>query len=239
MTSRMRQRREDQLSVEFKIISIGALSHNRLWGETAPVRTAHSTTTLVTDGERRILVDPSLPAMALAARFNERTGRQLAYVTDVFCTSLRPVHRRSIEALADARWWCTETELESYRGHLSSLLDAEGRLGEEESEMVKADMKLLRKFQPAPEEFGPQTQLYPLAGASHGSAGLLLTPATMTVVIAGDAALTADHVAAGQIWQGCADRQAALRSLEDLLELADVIVPGHDNMMLSPQRRWM
>ena len=35
------------MSVEYRVISIGALSHNRLWGETAAVRTAHATTTVI------------------------------------------------------------------------------------------------------------------------------------------------------------------------------------------------
>ena len=93
------------MSVEFLVVSIGALSHNPLWGEPSPVRTAHATTTYVEDGPRRILVDPSLPAIALAARFNERTGKMLQDVTDVFCTTLRSVHRRSIEAMPSAAWW--------------------------------------------------------------------------------------------------------------------------------------
>ncbi|HOF18858.1 MAG TPA: hypothetical protein PK082_08100, partial [Phycisphaerae bacterium] len=101
------------MTVEYAIISIGTLSANRLWGESAAVRTAHATTTLVRAGERVILVDPSLPAAALAARFGERTGRTLADVTDVFCTTLRPAHRRGVAALPNARWWCGELELET------------------------------------------------------------------------------------------------------------------------------
>jgi len=46
------------MPVEFSVISIGALSRNRLWGETAPVRSSHATTTVVFDGDRIILVDP-------------------------------------------------------------------------------------------------------------------------------------------------------------------------------------
>ena len=52
------------------------------------------------------------------------------------------------------------------------------------------------------------------------------------------AAVTADHVRAGQVWQGCIDIEAASRSLSDMLELAAVIVPGHDNVMFSPTR-WL
>ena len=76
---------------------------------------------LVVEGKKHILVDPSLPGAALAARFFERTGKMLDWITDVFCTTLRPVHRRSIEAMPAANWWTGELELESYRGHLQEL----------------------------------------------------------------------------------------------------------------------
>jgi len=227
------------MPVEYCIVSIGTLSCNKLWGEAAAVRTSHATTTLVSDDGRTILVDPSLPAPALSARFYERTGKLLTEVTDVFCTTLRPVHRRSIEAIAQARWWCGEQELLAYREHLEGLRASADRLGAEDVADVEADLELIGRFRAAPESFTRQVQLYPLAGPSVGSAGLLLTPATVTVAIAGDAALTAEHVRRGQVWEGCADTQQAMRSLEDLLELADVIVPGHDNVMLSLQRHWL
>lgn len=226
------------MSVEFDVISIGTLSRNRLWGEAAGVRTAHATITLVTSGERRILVDPSLPGPILEARLNERTGLGLSDVTDVFCTTLRPVHRRGIEALPAASWWAGEAEIEAYQAYLAAMLDSAERLESVAAADIEAERELLRRFGPAPEDFGPQVSLYPVAGASPGSSGLLLTPATLTIVIAGDAAVTAEHVRRGQVWAGCVDREAAMGSLRDLLELADVIVPGHDNVFFSP-RRWV
>ena len=226
------------MAVEYRVISIGTLSRNLLWSEVAPVRTAHATVTLVCDEKRKILVDPSLPAQVLAARFNERTGANLAGITDVFCTTLRPAHRRGIEALGHARWWTAETELETYRGHLEGLRGSADRLSPEDAATIEADLGLLERFAPAPEKFSRQVQFYPLRGPSPGSAGLLLTLAATTVIIAGDAAVTAEHIRAGQIWHGCGDHPAAMESLRDLLELADIIIPGHDNLMIAPGR-WL
>ena len=226
------------MPVDYTVISIGTLSHNRLWGESAAVRTAHATTTMVAQDDRRILVDPSLPAQILEARFHERTGGKLTDVTDVFCTTLRPVHRRGLAALEHARWWCAEPELETYREHLKDLQESAERLSSDDLATVASDLKLLERFQPAPDKFGPQTHLYPLRGASPGSAGLLLTPATATILLAGDAAVTAEHLRCGQVWEGCFDAEAALESLRDILEVADVIVPGHDNVTFAP-RRWL
>ena len=224
------------MAVDYCVISIGALSRNHLWGEGAAIRTPHATTTLVDDGAGRlILVDPSLTAPILAARFNERTGKRLEDVTDVFCTTLRPVHRSSIDALPGAAWWAGEPELEAYREYLAGLLDSAGRLDAEAQAAVEKDLALLERFGPAPEKFGEQVGLYPLTGPSVGSAGLLLTPAATTVLIAGDAALTAGHVQRGQVWEGCFDAQAAMESLQDVVQVADAIVPGHDNLFVTPR----
>ena len=227
------------MSVEFCVVSIGALSHNRLWGEGSPVRSAHATTTYIEDGPRRILTDPSLPGVALGARFNERTGKSLADITDVFCTTLRAVHRRSVEALPNAKWWTSQAELQTYRGHLENLLASAERVSQEDAEAARSDLKLLKRFSPAPDKFTEQISLFPIPGASPGASGLLLTPTDMTIAIAGDAALTCEHITRGQVWEGCSDTAAAMESLMELVEIADVIVPGHDNLLVTPRRRWL
>ena len=221
------------MAIEYSVISIGTLSRNRLWDESAAVRTAHATTTLITDGDndKKILVDPSLPGQILEARFNERTGGALADITDVFCTTLRPVHRRGLGLLGAANWWCSQAEMEAYAHHLQGLLESAERLDSEQAATIEADIEIVRKFKPAPDRLTPQVHLFPLAGASVGSAGLLLVEPTCTVLIAGDAVVTAEHFARGQVWQGCVDTEGALESLQDVIEIADVIIPGHDNII--------
>ena len=224
------------MAIEYSVISIGTLSRNRLWDESAAVRTAHATTTLVTDGDKKILIDPSLPGNILAARFNERTGGTLADITDVFCTTLRPIHRRGLDAVTGAKWWCSEAEMETYAHYLQDLLESAERLDAEQAAAIEADIEIVRKFQAAPERLTPQVHLFPLPGASIGSAGLLLAEATSTVLIAGDAVATAEHFARGKVWQGCADTEQALESLQDVIEIADVIIPGHDNIIPTAKR---
>lgn len=223
------------MAVEFDIVSIGTLSHNPLWGEAGELRTAHATTTLIRHDKRAILVDPSLPAPALEARLFERTGKRFGDVTDVFCTTLRPTHRRAIDAFKGARWWAAPAELETYRRHLDRLQGSAERLDADSRAAVDADLELLEKFRPAGDRLTDQVHLFPLGGPSPGSAGLILTPVTVTIVIAGDAALTRGHVQAGRVWEGSADAETAMNSLEDVLEIADLIICGHDNIMLSPR----
>jgi glyoxylase-like metal-dependent hydrolase (beta-lactamase superfamily II) len=224
------------MAVEYSVISIGTLSRNRLWDESAAVRTPHATTTLVVDRDKRILADPSLPGPILEARFNERTGGALADITDVFCTTLRPVHRRALDVLGGANWWCGEAEIEAYARHLQGLLESAERLDVEQAAAIESDIEIVRRFKPAPERFTPQVHLFPLSGASIGSAGLLLVEPTSSVLIAGDAVVTAEHFMLGQVWQGCTDTEQALESLEDVIEIADVIIPGHDNIIPTARR---
>jgi glyoxylase-like metal-dependent hydrolase (beta-lactamase superfamily II) len=228
------------MSVEYNIISIGTLSHNLLWQESAPLRTQHATITLVSDGERRILIDPSLPENILQAKLNERTGQGLKSVTDVFCTTLRPDSRRGLEGdmLAHAKWFANATELEWYSQQLEAANETAERLDPQEASNITKEIKLLQRFTPAPDKFTEQICLYPLPGPTPGCAGLLLTPPTSTVVIAGPAVPTAQHVQRGIIWEQCADKDQAMTSLKDLLELADIIIPGFDNAMVSP-RQWI
>lgn len=221
---------------EFIVVSIGTLSSNPFWKEAPGLRTPHATTTLVVDGDRRILVDPSLPTLALVSRLFERTGLRPEQITDVFCTTLRPTHRRALPGFPQARWLVSEDELEPYRRHLSALAETLERGGGQSDPGIQADMEMLQRFQPAPDKLTDAVHLYPLAGPSPGSAGLLLADPLRTIVIAGDAALTAQHVLAGRAWEGSADIETAVKSLSELLEIADIIICGHDNFMLNPLR---
>src|SRR5688500_9458479 len=100
-------------SVRVDIISIGTLSRNRLWNEGEAVRTAHATTTLIRAGKKNILVDPGLPAPALAARLHERTGLKPDAIDTVYLTNFRQPHRAGVELFKNATKLIHELEKES------------------------------------------------------------------------------------------------------------------------------
>jgi glyoxylase-like metal-dependent hydrolase (beta-lactamase superfamily II) len=226
------------LSLDHTIISIGAMACNLQWQETKPVRTQHATTTLIVDAERRILVDPSLPGEILTARLHERTGLRAEDITDVFCTTLHPSFRRGISAFEQARWFADETELQWYASQLETACETADRLESEDAANVQAELETLQQFKPAPDKFTSAVGIYPLHGATPGCCGLLLTPPTQTLLVAGPAVPTRGYLQAGMIWQDSTDRQAAMDALQDVLEIAEVIVPGFDNITFIPGR-WM
>ncbi len=103
--------------------------------------------------------------------------------------------------------------------------------------MLEAEIALLKKCKTAPDKLAPQVDLFPLPGYTPGTCGLLLAHATATTVIAGDAVATSEHLERGQVLKGAFDIEAAQESLVEVLEIADYIVPGHDNIVLNPARR--
>lgn len=219
------------MSVSFDVVSIGCLSRNRLWNEKEPVRVGHATTTLVRDNTATVLVDPSLPAELLKRLLDDRTGLPPEKVDTVFLTTFRPVHRRSILLFERATWLMCQDEIDAVRAHLSETQEQAGH-DPEVRRLVGDELDILDRIQPAPDKITPLIHLFPAPGASAGSAGLLVLPPSRTIAVAGDAVLTREHFERGQVFDRSYDLEQARESFAELAEIADIIVPGHDNVFV-------
>jgi glyoxylase-like metal-dependent hydrolase (beta-lactamase superfamily II) len=219
-------------NVRLDIISIGTLSRNRLWNETEALRTPHATTSLIRAGKRNILVDPGLPAPALAARLYERTGIQPNQIDTIFLTNFRLAHRAGLSLFQNARTLIHEIEQQATRQALERLREQ----GEpEDRENIDAELLILNATEPAEDELASEVDLFPLFGYTPGTCGLLVSLPTTTILIAGDAVPTQDHFLAGQVLPDTFDINAAQESMREVYEIADLIVPGHDNLFLNPR----
>ncbi|MBS0195428.1 MAG: MBL fold metallo-hydrolase [Planctomycetes bacterium] len=225
--------------MQFHIISIGALAANPLWNERAPQRTGHATTTLIISDDRRILVDPGLPAQALTARLSERVNLKPDDITDIFLTHLLPDTTRGMGAFQHARWWIAGTEREQVGIALASQAKRLKETGEEPAvlEALGQDIAILQRCKAAPDHIADRVDLFPLPGVTPGHCGLLLSHPRFTVVVAGDAVPTAEHLEQGKVLPVVADVQAAKESLQETVEIADLIIPGRDNIMVNPTKR--
>ena len=221
-------------SVRVDIISIGTLSRNRLWNEAEAVRTAHATTTLIRAGKRNILVDPGLPAPALAARLNERTGLGADAIDTVFLTNFRPARRAGLALFPKAKLLIHEIEQATSAEQLRRLIDEAPEEDLDRAAMVD-ELNLLERFQPADDKLADGVDLFPLFGYTPGTCGLLIAGAMVTTLIAGDAVPTLDHFLAGQVLPDAADIKAAQESMAEVYEISDLVVPGHDNLFLNPR----
>ena len=216
------------MSVRIDIISIGTLARNLLWNESAARRTGHATTVLITAGKRSIVVNPGLPAPALQARFNERLGGKVESVTDVFLTHIGNDTLSGIELFEHAKWWCSEAERDSL----------ERRIDKERADAVVL-RELYKRLQPAPDKLAPGVDLFPLPGFTEGTCGLLVSAPLTTTLIAGPAVATLDHFLAGQVLPDTYDIKQAQEALAEVYEIADMIVPGHDNVFVNPRASGM
>lgn len=221
--------------MDFRIISIGALSVHELWERQGESRSPHATTTLIEAGGRRIVVDPGLPPQVIAARLSERAGLAPEDVSDVFLTCFRPAHRAGLSAFPNARWLVAEAERESTGVALVQAFESES--DEAAREALRGEIALLRRFAAAEDRIAEAVDLFPLPGFTAGTCGLLLSEPTRTTLIAGDAVATREHLERGRVLRGAADVEQARESLREAIEIADVVVPGHDNVVLNPTRR--
>ncbi len=218
-------------NVEYRVISIGTLSSNCFWGETSDLRTAHSTTTLIDSGHEKIIVDPSLPSEVLNARLFERAGIHIEDITTVFLTTFRRTHRQALNGFLHAQWFIHSEEKEHVTHRLEELADTISRESPETLSAVEGELDLLGRCEDSPERLADQVEIFPSPGASAGSCGLILTPPVGVIIVAGDAVVNRDYLENGKVWDHSFDIDRAQRSMADILEVADLIIPGHDNII--------
>ncbi len=223
--------------MDYRIISIGTLARHELWAKSpATALPEHATTTLVRSGEHVILVDPALPPHLLLTRLAERSGLGAEDITDIFVTSFHPAHRMGVKAFPNAHWWISEREREAVGQTLIEKFQREEGDADLQA-LLREDIALLQRFKNAPDKLAPKVDLFPLYGWSLGTCGLLLTFPRQTVLIAGDAVATSEHLDQGRVLRGAVDVTGAQESLAEAVEIADIIIPGHDNILLNPMRR--
>ena len=231
--------------MDVRVISIGALAANDLWNERSAVRTGHTTTTLIRDGALTMLVDPGLPSAARVPRLHERAGLQPKDITHVYLTRFGGDTTRGLDAFEHATWWLPETEREAVgvplAQELQRIVSGESDLGPAGGvplrQALEREIAVLSRTEPAPDRLSPSLSIFPMPGVSPGLAGVLVEQSPATLLIAGDAVLSGDHVAAGRVAAFAHDLEQARESFQDALEIADVLVCGRDNLMLNPVKR--
>lgn len=221
-------------STRIDIISIGTLSRNRIWGETELMRTAHATTSLIRAGKRRVLVDPGLPAQALGARLFERTGLKPDAIDTIFLTNARPSHRAGLALFPNAKVLIHEIEQQTARQQLRELIDQAPEQDIDRAHLLR-ELDLIESFKPADDKLGDGIDLFPLFGYTPGTCGLLISATLTTTLITGDAVPTLDHFLAGQALPDSYDIKAAQEAMAEVYEIADLVVPGHDNLFVNPR----
>ena len=217
-----------ETGIRWCVLTIGHLSRNPFWGEDddVPRRPPLCTSALVRAGDAVVLVDPPLPPGEMPALLDRRAGLRTGDVTHVFLTHFHREHRAGIEAFPGALWQMSDAEW-VYRDR---------RLAADAPER-----DLLRRIQTVRAEGSenwPLLHTVHLPGHTPGLSGLLFDDRDgWRVVIASDAVVTRDFF---DVTEGCStsdDRDQARATIERLHGLADIILPGHDNVFWNRHAR--
>lgn len=223
-------------TIDYRVISIGALSAHPLWGERAPVRTGHCTTTLIRTGEATILVDPGLPSTVLGPRLKERSGIDPEDVTHVFLTSFHPDTHRGLALFEQASWLISREEREGAGVPLVQVLKRAMTSPDPDAQLIeqlKREVDFLQRTTEAPQSLAKGVDLFPLAGVTPGCTGLLLSMPDTTVLVCGDAVPTIEHYKRGIVLSTAADVTAARASFAEACEIADLLILGRDNVIVN------
>jgi len=229
--------------MEYRVVNIGALAAHPLRGEREPVRLGHATTTVVTADDATILIDPSLPAEVLAPRLQERCGFGPEAVTHVFLTSFRPDLRRGIHLFDHADWLISERERETVGASLiqdyqqTGADDVGSSADDESTQLLRDEIAILKRCKAAPDQIAAGVDLFPLPGRTFGNCGILLAHPRLTILICGDAIPTLEHVEQGKVLPDCVDVALAQESFIEAIEIADLLIPGRDNIIVNPTRK--
>lgn len=192
------------------VITIGNLSRNRYWGEpdTRALRDAICTCTLVAGDGFALLADPSLGGRAEMAReLDRRSGLKLDDITSVFVTHEHADHWAGIEHFPRATWYAAAP--------VADILN-EGK-------------RLSRRVEPAPPRLCGALDVIATPGHTSSHHSLRFEHEGRGVAIAGDAVATRDFWRERRSYFNAVDAALAAQSMDRLAQVAQIIVPGHDN----------
>jgi glyoxylase-like metal-dependent hydrolase (beta-lactamase superfamily II) len=97
----------------------------------------------------------------------------------------------------------------------------------------QTDRELAAKIRPAGTELIQGVEVIGLPGHTPGTAAIVFDSADGRVAVCGDAVMTRDFFRARRGYYNSADFEMAGASISKLADLADIIVPGHDNYFLT------
>lgn len=199
------------------IVTVGNLSRNRYWGESEDraVRAALCTSTLIQGQGLRLLVDPPIgDPERMAGELDRRTGLRIADIDAVFVTHEHGDHHAGLACFPQADWYAAPAVAEA----------------------VHATGRYDRSLQSPTSRLLDLVDIVPTPGHTASHHSLRFDCDGLSVLIAGDAAMTRDFWADRRGFFNATDPAQASRTIESLAQIADAIVPGHDNWFLIGRR---
>jgi glyoxylase-like metal-dependent hydrolase (beta-lactamase superfamily II) len=196
------------------IITVGNLSRNQYWGEAndKAVRKVLCTCTFISGDGFRLLVDPSeADAADMARELDRRTGLKLQDINAAFVTHDHADHWPGLAHFSDARWMA----------------------GPGVAEILNKSGKLAGHVEPVTGDLFEGIKVLPTPGHTPSHHSLRFDCDGLSVIAAGDAIATRDFFRARQNFYNAVDPKQGVATMNKIAELADLIIPGHDNYFVT------
>jgi len=211
---------------EYDIIVAGHQRCNPYFNEDPdnppPGAMAVCTSTLIRGTDRdgnpyALLIDPALSETPERFYFalNRRTGLQPEAITHCYCTHAHFDHIQSFNYFPKAKWLCPKGMLPMLRA--SYLVN-------------------VKKFEEVEGEFLPGVYAVPLPGHTDTLHGVAFEFDRLRIIVSGDAVATKNHFI--HETTGFEDNtENAIATIRMIKAEYDVIIPGHDNLILNVGER--
>ncbi len=196
------------------IITIGNLSRNRYWGESdaKAMRSGICTCTAIQGEGFRLLVDPSLAKIEqMQQELDRRTGMKLESIDTVFITHEHADHWYGLAHFPNAKWLAAP----------------------EVAKAINETKKLSREVKNVSVRLFDTVDVIPTPGHTQSHHSLRFDCDGLSIVVAGDAVATRDFWQERRGYFNCVDFALSARSMDRMNDLADIVIPGHDNYFLT------
>jgi glyoxylase-like metal-dependent hydrolase (beta-lactamase superfamily II) len=209
----LKEKRESKVR-RWDVITLGNLSRNRYWseGDDRGVRAAICTCTVIQGAGFRLLVDPSLAeAGRMTAELDRRTGVKLRDVDAVFVTHEHADHWFGLAHFPEAKWLAAP----------------------EVAAALNETRRFPKQVESATGKLFDAVEVIATPGHTLSHHSLRFDCDGLSVVVAGDAVATRDFWGDRRGYFNCVDFNVSAKSMNMIADLADIVVPGHDNFFLS------
>lgn len=197
------------------IITIGNLSRNRYWGESdeKALHNAICTCSVISGKNFHVIVDPSLAdEAAMTAELQRRTGLTPDKIDAVFITHQHGDHIAGLRHFTKSRWFA----------------------GSDVASSLNKSANFDKQIEPAGSVLYESIDVIPTPGHTPDHHSLRFDYRGLSVVIAGDSIATKDFWDEKRAYYNVMDEAESKRSMEKIDKIADLIIPGHDNVFFNP-----
>jgi glyoxylase-like metal-dependent hydrolase (beta-lactamase superfamily II) len=196
------------------IITIGNLSRNIYWGESddRASRSTICTCSVISVGDLHIIVDPSLADDTdMKTELKRRTGLIPDNIDVVFITHQHGDHIAGLKHFQKSNWLA----------------------GSEVASGLNKSVQLPKKIERAESSIFGAIDVIPTPGHNPDHQSLRFDYRDLSIVIAGDSVATRDFWNDKRMYYNVMNLAESKRTMENIDEIADIIVPGHDNYFFN------